>query len=237
MQIRVTVLVVLLLLSGFSQADEDWHQAAGPNGNWQIDGQAATQWSVTRGENVRWRTPMPEAGMSNVTVWGNRVFVTTHVPIKAQEEKNSVTDILGFCLDADSGEILWETMLPGTAFISLAGGFTDGTVFAPITDGEHVWFFNRCGSMACYDFAGKQVWMREWVPRFKHNNRQAEPCLIGDAILYLEVGNKAEGSKIQKWLAPGKKFGLTCTASTNERERCFGENKSEPSFIQRLWLG
>lgn len=147
---------------------------------------------------------MPEAGMSGVTVAGDRVFVTTHVPIKSEDEKNGVTDIIGFCLDANSGKELWRVTLPGTAFISLAGGFTDGTVFAPITDGEHVWFFNRCGSMGCYDMNGKQVWLREWKPRFKHNNRQAEPYLVGDAILYVEVANKEEGAKIQKWISPGK---------------------------------
>ena len=184
---------------------DNWNQPAGPNGNWQVEGNAPTQWSVTRGENIRWKTPLPEAGMSGVAVWGDHVFVTTHVPIKAVEEKNAVTDILGFCLDANTGDILWKVELPGTAFISLAGGFTDGTVFAPITDGEHVWFFNRCGSMGCYDMTGKKVWLREWKPRFKHNNRQAEPYLIGDTILYVEVANKEYGAKVQKWSAPGKK--------------------------------
>ena len=143
--------------------------------------------------------------MSGVTIWDDRVFVTTHVPIRSLEEKNAVTDIIGFCLNAHTGEILWDVTLPGTAFISLAGGFTDGTVFAPITDGEHVWFFNRCGSMGCYDMAGNEVWLREWTPRFKHNNRQAEPYLVGDAILYVEVANKEYGAMIQKWEAPGER--------------------------------
>lgn len=195
---------LLIATPGNLLADDNWHQAAGPNGNWQVEGAPPAEWSVTREENIRWRTSMPEAGMSNVTVWGNRAFVTTHVPIKTLEQKNSVTDIIGFCLDADSGKILWQKQLPGSAFISLAGGFTDGTVFAPITDGQHVWFFNRCGSMACFDFDGKQIWQREWTPRFKHNNRQAEPYLVNDTILYLEVANKKEGGKMQKWLAPGK---------------------------------
>ncbi len=200
-------LTTALLLSGLSPlgADEHWHQAAGPSGNWQTGGNPPVQWSVTRGENIRWRTPMPEAGMSNVTIWGNRVFTTVHVPIKTLEEKEGVQDIIGICLDANTGEVLWRVTLPGSVFISLAGGFTDGTVFAPITDGEHVWFFNRCGSMGCYDFAGKEVWLREWTPRFKHNNRQAEPYLVGDSILYVEVANKEAGAKIQKWAAPGKK--------------------------------
>lgn len=200
----LAAIIICFLLANVNAAD-NWHQAAGPNGNWQVEGKPPLKWSATRNENIRWQTPLPEAGMSNVTIWGDRVFVTTHVPIKAEEEKNSVTDVIGFCLDAKSGEILWQVTLPGTAFISLAGGFTDGTVFAPVTDGEHVWFFNRCGSMGCYNFAGKEVWLREWKPRFKHNNRQAEPYLVGDTILYVEVGNKEQGAKIQKWVAPGKK--------------------------------
>ena len=197
--------VATLCAASLIQAEENWPQAAGPNGNWQVDGSPPTQWSATRGENIRWRTPMPEAGMSNVTIWGNRVFVTTHKPIEKLEEKEGVKDVIGFCLNADSGEILWQVELPGSAFISLAGGFSDGTVFAPISDGEHVWFFNRCGSMGCYDFDGKQIWLREWTPRFKHNNRQAEPFLVGDAILYVEVAKKEAGAKMQKWASPGKK--------------------------------
>ena len=205
MQLRLYALVVSLVAPVLCVGAENWHQPAGPNGNWQVDGTPPVTWSVTRNENIRWRAPMPEAGMSGVTVWGDRVFVTTHVPIKSEDEKNAVTDIIGFCLDADTGKQQWKVTLPGTAFISLAGGFTDGTVFAPITDGEHVWFFNRCGSMGCYDMSGNEVWLREWKPRFKHNNRQAEPFLVGDTILYVEVASKEHGAKVQKWLAPGKK--------------------------------
>ena len=207
MPFKVTALTTLLLLSGLADgnAGENWHQAAGPNGNWQTDGRPPVRWSVTRNENIRWRTPMPEAGMSSVTIWDDRVFVTSHVPIKKLQEKESVKDIIGFCLDANTGDVLWQVTLKGSVFISLAGGFTDGTVFAPIADGKHVWFFNRCGSMGCYDFEGNEKWLREWTPRFKHNNRQAEPYLVGDSILYVEVANKEAGSKIQKWAAPGKK--------------------------------
>lgn len=204
---RTAFLITGLLVASAADltADDNWHQPAGPNGNWQVEGSPPIEWSVTRNENIRWRTPLPEAGMSGVAAWGDRVFVTTHVPIKKLEEKDAVTDIIGFCLDANTGKELWKVTLPGTAFISLAGGFTDGSVFAPTTDGQHVWFFNRCGSMGCYDMAGKEVWLRKWKPRFKHNNRQAEPYLVGNAILYVEVANKEYGAKIQKWSAPGVK--------------------------------
>lgn len=206
---RQIVFVALSLLSSqfgkaiASDVHDNWHQPAGPNGNWTVEGTPPIKWSATRGENILWRTSVPEAGMSSVSVWDDRVFTTTHVPIKAESDRKAVTDIIGLCLDANTGKIRWKVELPGTAVISLAGGFTDGTVFAPITDGKHVWFFNRCGSMGCYDMDGNEVWKREWKPRFKHNNRQAEPFLVDNTILYVEVANKEAGAKMQKWTAPG----------------------------------
>jgi len=103
---------------------------------------------------------MPEASMSTVAVAKDKVITTVHVPIQSEDQKNSVTDILRLCLDASSGEVLWQIELPGTSFIPLAGGFSDGTVFSPITGGEHVWFFNRCGSIGCYDMDGTEIWAR-----------------------------------------------------------------------------
>ncbi|MCA9141015.1 MAG: PQQ-binding-like beta-propeller repeat protein [Planctomycetales bacterium] len=221
MQSRLLSLFILVVFATpqFLCAAENWHQAAGPNGNWQTDGNAPVHWSATRNENIRWRTAMPESGMSAVSIWGDRAFVTTHVPIASLEQKDAVKDVIGYCLDANSGKTLWTVTLPGSVFISLAGGFTDGTVFAPITDGQHVWFFNRCGAMGCYDLLGNQVWLRQWTPRFKHNNRQAEPYLVGNSILYVEVANKEAGAKIQKWAAPGiKSAGTEAPEGVDEKE-------------------
>ncbi|MCR9200003.1 MAG: PQQ-binding-like beta-propeller repeat protein [Planctomycetaceae bacterium] len=199
------VLLSIFITASRAGAQDHWPQAAGPAGNWQVEGTPPTTWSASRGENILWRAELPEAGMSSPVIWGNRLFVTTHVPIAREEQKNGVEDVLGFCFDALTGEQLWQVELPGEAFISLAGGFTDGTVFAPVTDGRHVWFFNRCGSMCCCTFSGEKVWSRSWTPRFKHNNRQAEPILADGVILYVEVANKEQGAKIQKWSAPGKR--------------------------------
>ena len=196
-------LIAFFLQSTF--AGETWPQAAGPDANWKISGKAPTKWSAFRNENILWRTPMPESGQSSVTIWKDKAFVTTHVPIKSLDEKNGVKDVIGFCLDAHTGKILWQVKLPGSVFISLAGGFSDGTVFAPVSDGKNVWFFNRCGSMGCYDMEGNKVWLREFTPRFKHNNRQFEPVIVNNAILYVEVHDKVNGSKMKKWEAPGKK--------------------------------
>jgi outer membrane protein assembly factor BamB len=179
----------------------NWHQAAGPNGSWRVDGKPPVRWSVTRNENIAWRTPLPECGQSSVTVWGDKVFVTMHEPLQSLDDRFKASDIVGCCLDSGSGELLWTITLPGTQAMEPAGGFSDATVFAPITDGQHVWFFNRCGSMGCYDLKGKEVWRRIYKMRFKHSNRQCEPILVRGVILNVEVLDKEAGSKLKKFAA------------------------------------
>jgi outer membrane protein assembly factor BamB len=107
-------------------------------------------------------------------------------------------NIVGYCLDAHAGTILWSVDLPGTDPVQTAGIFSDATVFAPVTDGKHVWFFNRCGSVGCFDFSGRRVWLREFHPMPRHTNRECEPILVGDKILTVEVRNEEAGQKVER---------------------------------------
>lgn len=193
-----SITVILVLIHSISFAG-DWPQASGPNRNWQVTEVAdpATKWSVVRNENTIWETVLPEGGQSAVSVWGNRAFVTTY---RVLQEGDALTEpnIIGYCLDAGSGEILWKVDLPGTDPVQTGGIFSDSTVFAPITDGIHVWFFNRCGSMGCYTMEGEKVWLRTFRPRPRHTNRECEPILVGDTILTVEVRDKIAAQKIQR---------------------------------------
>ncbi len=167
-------------------SDHQWPQAAGPNGNWSVEaGQVPIQWSVARGEGIVWRTTLPETGQGGIAVWGNRVFVTT---LKPEEGKLPTgKDVTGYCLDARTGKILWTVALPGTETSVPAYFFSDATSPSPVTDGQHVWFFNACGYLGCYDFDGKLVWKREWRPTGgRPFNKQFEPILFGNALLNME---------------------------------------------------
>lgn len=177
---------------------QHWPQASGPNLNWKAEGpEPPLKWSVAGGQNILWRTTLPEGGQSAVTIWNDRAFVTTHRPMDEASDRLE-PDIIGYCLNATTGEILWTVDLPGTDPVQTAGIFSDATVFAPVTDGEHVWFFNRCGSMGCFDFAGKAVWLREYRPLARHTNRECEPILVGDKIITVEVRNKEAGQKLER---------------------------------------
>lgn len=181
-----------------SVASGNWPQAAGPHLNWKTEGSAVTHWSVARNENVKWRTTLPEGGQSSVTIWGDKAFVTTHAPLESSAETATSTDILAYCLDAETGGILWTTELPGSQAVGTAGIFSDATVFAPISNGSHVWFFNRSGSIGCYDMDGNRVWLRQYTPRTRHTNRQCEPILVENQLLVVEVLDQQAAKKLRR---------------------------------------
>jgi outer membrane protein assembly factor BamB len=175
----------LLSLTPISRAD-NWPQAGGPNGTWRVDsGKAPSAWSVAKNEHIVWRTKLPAGGQGGITVWGNKLFLTTFEEYKQGEPKFSA-NIVGHCLDAKTGKILWSVKLHGENASPLMYAYSDSTSWTPVTDGKHVWFFNCSGEMGCWDFNGKEVWKRKFLAPGEPFNKQHEPILYGDTILSVE---------------------------------------------------
>ena len=61
---------------------QDWPSWRGPDENGMATGDAPVTWGDSEG--VTWRTAIPGRGHSAPVVWGNRIFVTTAVPIGSQ---------------------------------------------------------------------------------------------------------------------------------------------------------
>ena len=126
-------------------------------------------------------------------------------------------DIVGYCLDANTGETLWSVPLKGSVEGPYNYGFSDSSSPTPISDGRHVWFVNASGSMGCWTVDGQMVWFREWTPSAKAPfNKQFEPILTGDWILNVEPlpnddpRKKKEGERKWNYLrAINKKTGKT----------------------------
>jgi outer membrane protein assembly factor BamB len=177
--------VFLLLLPIVSAQANHWGQAAGPNGNFIVEGKAPVNFSVANKEGIWWRVPLPNTGQGSVVVSNGRVFVASHAPTKGDSETGSL--IVGQCFDAASGKELWRRELPGTRESDLSSLFSDNTAASPVTDGERVCFTNVGGSMKCFDFEGKELWSKEWVPFGRHHSRQHEPILHHGKVIVVRV--------------------------------------------------
>jgi outer membrane protein assembly factor BamB len=141
------------------------------------DPRLPTTWSST--ENVVWKTQIPGFGWSSPIVWEDKVFVTTVTNDGSTEEpkkglysggnrpepSKDVHHWLVYCLDFDSGDVLWQAEAhsgpPGFAR-HLKNTYASET---PVTDGERVYaYFGNVGIFT-YDMDGQQVWSKRFSPR------------------------------------------------------------------------
>jgi len=185
-----SVLAVRLFHSD-QASSADWPQAAGPNYDWTVktDEPVPTSWSVEKGQNIRWRIPLPETGQSGIAVWGDRLFLTTMKPLAADAKLRKGTDIVIYCVSATDGKILWQHGLPGDpkALSIYAYGFSSSSSPTPITDGKLVWFWNASGRMGCWTVDGEEVWTRKWTPTLgRPFNKQYEPIKVGNTLINVE---------------------------------------------------
>jgi outer membrane protein assembly factor BamB len=182
--------IAMTITAPLCAAEAPWPQASGPQGTYQAQGPAPpNDWSVAIDHNVLWKTTLPEGGQSPIAVGGDRLFLTIHKPLPdgATIKQAKGSDVVGICLDAKSGKILWQVDLKGNKILPHSGLFSDATSAGPITDGKHVWFTNSNGQMACFDMNSKEVWRRPFIARTKHNAKQCHPMLVGDRILHVEM--------------------------------------------------
>ncbi len=192
----------------------DWPQGAGPRGDWSAEGLAPPlRFSGRTGENMLWRTPLPETGQGGIAIVGGKIFAATMAPHSAQKpldeaeraryshaiEGRTVVgrDIEAHALDASTGKILWTRRISGEVPSIYSYPFSDATSASPVADATHVWFTNGGGTIACFTHAGELVWEKRFTPTFDGPfNKQFEPFLVRDGARSVLV-------HMQPFAAPG----------------------------------
>jgi outer membrane protein assembly factor BamB len=173
--------LLLLLLLPLTAAADNWPGWRGPT----ADGVSAEKnlpvtWSAT--ENVRWKVPVPGAGVSSPVVWGERVFLTA-----STGRRNDELHVL--CYHRKDGKLLWHSKLFGSAPTDLypPGGMAVPT---PVADGKHLYCLFGTGDLFCLDFDGRPVWVRslaeEYGPFRNRWGMGTSPILV-DGLLVVQV--------------------------------------------------
>src|SRR5205085_37786 len=111
-------------------------------------------WSTN--QNVRWRTPLPERGISTPVVWGNRIFITQ--PIQKQNSRTVM------CFNSPDGKLLWQTAVPGPEKEPIYPE-NPPCSSTPVVDGKRVIAWFGSAGVYCYDFMGRELWRRDLGPQ------------------------------------------------------------------------
>jgi outer membrane protein assembly factor BamB len=179
---------------------DDWSHWRGPEGNGVARGSAPLRWSDS--ENVLWKAEVPGRGFSTPVLWGDRLFVTTAVPIgeapEAAPEEGSGRrrrggaplvehEFLVLCLDRADGKELWRRSAckatPHEGFHSQYGSFASPS---PVTDGERLYVSFGSWGLYCYDLDGELVWQREAGVKLRMRNSFGEgtaPAIHGESLV------------------------------------------------------
>lgn len=207
-----------LLLATTARGD-NWPGWRGPN-NDGVSREKSLPLTWSKDANVRWKVPVPGAGVSAPVVWGDRVFLTA-----SDGRLNDRLHVL--CYHADDGRLLWHTRLFGSAPTDLfaPGGMAVPT---PATDGQAVYVLFGTGELAALDFAGRPLWIRslaeEYGPFRNRWGMGTSPILVGD-LLIVQVDHWSQSYL----LAVDKKTG----ANRWKTDRPTAVNWSSPLAVTR----
>ena len=157
-------------------AARNWPGFRGEHASGNGDGQGAVvEWDVDTQQNIRWKTAIPGISNASPVVWGQRVFVVTAVT--AAGDKTFRTGLYGdvapvndlsehvwkiYCLDKETGKILWERdVFTGAPKVKRHPKASQANS-TPATDGRRVVaLFGSIGILAAWDMEGKPLWQTD----------------------------------------------------------------------------
>lgn len=151
----------IAFLGALAALGADWPCFRGPGGRGASEERGLpVRWTAT--ENVLWKKQLPGPGASSPVVSRGRVFVTCYSGYgvgKGGRLEDLRRHLL--CLDAKSGEMLWQRDVAAKLPEARSNRFLDEHGYAsstPAVDGERVYvFFGTTGTLA-FDLDGKQLW-------------------------------------------------------------------------------
>ena len=173
---RVTLIVVLLCATTAYPSADNWPQWRGPSLNGlSIEKNLPIRWS--KNENITWSLSLPAWSGSTPIVWGDRIFLNV--------AENNVLYL--WCVDRARGVPVWKQRLGGGDVRMMKQNMSSPS---PVSDGKAVWVMTGTGILKAFDFAGKELWMRDIQKDYGRfglmHGYGSSPLLYEDA-LYVQV--------------------------------------------------
>jgi len=135
------------------------------------------KWNGKTGENVLWKISLPLGGFNSPVIWGSKLFLTG-----ASATKREV-----YCIDRNSGKLLWTTPVekisgsPGQApKVSGETGFSAPTA---ATDGKAVYAIFANGDIVGIDMNGKKMWGQNLGDPQNHYGHSSSLMIYKDMVI------------------------------------------------------
>jgi outer membrane protein assembly factor BamB len=197
---------ISLPLGAQAPGDRFWPQWRGPHANGVS--RSATpplEWSETK--NIRWKVELPGRGASTPVIWGDRLYVSTAVPLDGPGPR-APHRFLVMAFNRKDGRIAWQQTAREEA--PHEGTHQEfGTMASPsaVTDGQHVIAHFESRGVYAFDMNGKPVWQKDLGDKSMRNEfgEGSSPALYKDKLFivwdhqgesFIVALNKATGAEL-----------------------------------------
>jgi outer membrane protein assembly factor BamB len=188
------------------------------------------EWSETK--NVRWKVEIPGRGHSSPIVWGDRVYLTTAVPVgvtgaaqhapRGTLAQRGVHRFVVMALDRKTGKTVWERVVreaePHERSHADNGTWASSS---PFTDGERLYAYFESFGLYAFDMNGTLLWEKDLGDKRMRNEfgEGSTPALHGNTIVvvwdhlngesFVTALDKRDGKEL--WRQPRKEIDTWAT--------------------------
>jgi outer membrane protein assembly factor BamB len=169
----------------FGPADWPWWRGPTRNGIANPNQQPPLTWSET--ENLLWKSPVAGRGHGAPIVVGDRVFLATADPDKAEQAL--------VCFDRETGMPRWNKVIHKGGLTKAGNAKSSLASSTPACDGKRV-FINFLNAEAIYttalDLEGNRVWQTKVTDYVLHQGFGSSPAVYQGLVL-VSADNKGKG--------------------------------------------
>lgn len=179
-------LIPLLSLSTLAFA-EDWPEFRGPThqGQSSVTG-LPVEWSPSVRKNILWKVPVQGIGWSSPVVIGDRIYLTTAVPVGGEEKPDAERSLRTLCLQTVDGKVIWDVEIfhQGKDAPSVHKKNSHASPTPVYNDGKIYVHFGHQGSACLNAMDGSVAWKTQSLAYKPVHGNGGSPVIEGDLFIY-----------------------------------------------------
>jgi len=172
-------------LSLFAQSpgDKFWPEWRGPDATGvSTTANPPVKWSET--QNIRWKVELPGRGASTPVVWGDKLYVSTAVPVDGAGHR-AQHRFLVMAFYRKDGTVAWQhTAREEAPHEGTHQQFGTMASASAVTDGQHVIASFESRGLYAFDMQGKLIWEKDLGDKTMRNEfgEGSSPALYKDKL-------------------------------------------------------
>jgi outer membrane protein assembly factor BamB len=154
----------------------DWPKFRGPTGQGLTDAKGLpVEWSPTK--NVAWQAAVPGRGWSSPVLSAGKIYLTTGVG-------NGALSLRAVCLDAATGQILWNTEVVPAAGATQQHKKNSPASATPIVTADRLFVHFGPMGTAALDLTGKVLWKQTSLTFPPVHGNGGSPVLVDGLLVF-----------------------------------------------------